>query len=137
MPAGAEKTAAEQNALEAVLRYQFQHNASGQQADVKVFCVTLDGADPDDAFLQRFAGQRVPVRKASDCNTNEHGVSDRATGVSGLQLNAGRLSWINEDEVTVDGGYYEASLSASGNTFRLKKQAQGWTVVETIEHWIS
>lgn len=137
VPAGDERAAEESDVREAVLRYQFHHNASSQRANARVFCVTVGGQDPDYDFLQRFAGGGVPVRKASDCNVSEQGVVDKATGVQGLKLAAGKVEWITGGEVRVDGGYYEASLSASGNTYRLRKQAKGWTVVESLERWIS
>ena len=36
---------------EAVFRYQFQHNASGQQTNAAAYFIAIDNKDPDDAFM--------------------------------------------------------------------------------------
>jgi len=129
-PEGEAREAEEMNLREAVLRYQMRHNASSQRSGAKVYCLTIARLDPDDAFLRRFASHEVPVRKASDCNASERGVFDKATGAMGLELHAGTVTWFSGNEATVQGGYYEASLSASRNVYRLKKNGNGWAVVE-------
>lgn len=127
---GGERAAEEMDVREAVLRYQFQHNASAQQASAQVFCITVANADAGDNFLARFASHGVPVRKASACKIDGNGVFDPATNAKGLQLNVDTVTWVAGDEATVSGGYYEASLSASSNLYRVKKTGEGWVVVE-------
>ena len=128
---------------EATFRYQFRKNASGQQQAAKVYCLELavDGkrADPDDAFLKRFAGNKPPVKKGSECGMSaEQGVViDKETGASGLIFNTGDIQWVSDTEVEVSGGYYEASLSASGNVYSLKKVNGIWTVIKEKMTWIS
>jgi hypothetical protein len=39
------------------------------------------------------------------------------------------VTWVSGTEVTVRGGYDEASLSASSNVYRLEKKGDRWTVV--------
>ncbi|WP_457351580.1 hypothetical protein [Roseateles sp. P5_D6] len=136
-PQGDEREAEELNVYEAVLRYQFLYNASAQRADAKVYCLTVARLDPDDAFLRRFAGHHVPVKNASACNINGHGVFDRATGALGLELHVDTVTWVSGQEVTVSGGYFEGSLSASSNVYRLRKKDHRWTVVGDRLHLIS
>lgn len=49
----------------------------------------------------------------------------------------GEIKWVSEIEVEVAGGYYEANLSASGNTYYLKKKDGKWVVERDEMHWIS
>ena len=113
---------------EAVLRYQFQHNASSQRSSAQVYCLTVLGTDPDETLLRRFARHPVPVRMASACRVGDR-VVDATTGALGLALHVEQVEWVSSNEVTVHGGYYEASLSASRNVYRLRKQGNHWTVV--------
>ncbi len=38
------------------------------------------------------------------------------------------IFWVSEDAVRVQGGYYEAGLSASGNTYRVLLEKGRWVV---------
>lgn len=127
-PQGEVRASEELDVHEAVLRYQFIHNASSRRVGAQVYCLTVLGADPDEALLQRFARHAVPVRKASSCKMDGR-VLDPATGALGLALYMEQVEWVSSNEVTVNGGYYEASLSASRNVYRLRKQGNHWTVV--------
>lgn len=134
-------------AREAVFRYQFDRNASAIKENAKVYCLaflTLDPTkglikiDPDDEFIQRFAGHVPPVKRNSACDINDRvGVIDRTSGGPGLLFDTGAISWISGTEMQVDGGYYEAPLSSSGNSFRLKKVDGKWLVVQERMKWIS
>jgi hypothetical protein len=42
-----------------------------------------------------------------------------------------------KDEAVVEGGYYEAGLSSSGNTYHLKMVSGVWRVVQNQLNWIS
>jgi hypothetical protein len=137
-PTQAEK---EQNIREAVFRYMFDHNASGQQKRAGVYCLSLsylDPVDPTDEFMKRFSGHKPPVRKISECILHSfEGVTDKLTGKAGLIFRVTEIRWISADEVEVTGGYYEAGLSASGNTYRVAKQQGKWKVIEDKMNWIS
>ena len=52
---------------EAVFRYQFEHNASGQQQSAHDYYLAIgdQDADPSDEFMKRFAHHKPPVHKAS------------------------------------------------------------------------
>ncbi len=127
---------------EATFRYQFQKNASGQQQKAGAYFLSL-GRDskpeyPDEDFLRRFVDVQPPVKSAAQCESSaEKGVRDKQTGVQGLIFYVGEIKWISDTEVEVSGGYYEAGLSASGNTYYLKKKDGKWVVERDQMHWIS
>jgi hypothetical protein len=60
----------EDDGREAVFRYQFDHNASGQQRSAHAYCLALGDkdADPSEGFIKRFAHNKPRVRKASACH---------------------------------------------------------------------
>jgi hypothetical protein len=136
------KAAEELDIREATFRYQFGKNASGQQQRAKSYylAISADGksGDPDDAFMKRFVGNEPPVKKRSECDTSaQKGVVDKKTGESGLVFSTGPIKWVSDTEAEISGGYYEAGLSASGNTYYLKKADGKWKVIKNVMHWIS
>jgi hypothetical protein len=125
---------------QAVFRYQFGHNAAANKYEI--FCIAIrEGKTASDApakLIQGLNDATHKVVKSSDCNENEgNGVTERASGKPALMLNVGQVEWLATDEVVVEGGYYEASLSSSGNTYRLKKISGAWRVVQDQMNWIS
>jgi hypothetical protein len=125
---------------EAVFRWQFHHNASGQQKKAQVYFLQVgeNGDDPTDEFIKRFADHKPPVRKRS-ASSEDHGrgVRDKQTGERGLIFRVSKIEWRTDAEVEVKGGYYEANLSASGNTYTVKKQDGKWKVTNDKMDWIS
>jgi|NGEPerStandDraft_6_1074524.scaffolds.fasta_scaffold57598_1 hypothetical protein len=129
---------------EATFRYQFAKNASGQQATAKVYFLSfivpgkLDGHDPSDDFMKRFAGHNPRVAKASQAKTSKDDVvRDSKTGEQGLIFSLNAIHWKSDTEVEVSGGYYEASESASSNTYYLVKKSGKWIVERDVMDWIS
>lgn len=123
---------------EAALRYMFRHNASGQQLQAHVYCIGLPDIDPSAAFVARLGDVRPTVKPISACDAGAgDGVLDKATGQLGLIFHAGAIRWIDADHAELDGGYYEAGLSASGNTYYLQRQNGAWLVTKDVMHWIS
>ncbi|HLX95794.1 MAG TPA: hypothetical protein VKU37_08625 [Verrucomicrobiae bacterium] len=125
---------------EAVLRYQFDHNASGQQKTAKVYFIGVGekATDPSDDLIKRFADHKPPVRKASASHyVQGKGILDKKTGEQGLAFNVGNIKWISDTEVEVYGGYYEGNLSSSGNTYTVKKESGKWIVTKDKIDWIS
>jgi hypothetical protein len=135
----------EEDIRETVFRYQFAHNASGLQQTAEFYCLSLgevsdqDNLDPSDELMRRFQDHQPPVKKASQCDADmSQGVTDRATGQQqGLIFRVTSIKWINDAEVEVEGGYYEAGLSASGNVYRVVKESGRWIVKEDKMLWIS
>jgi hypothetical protein len=116
---GAASASAEADVLEAVFRYQFEHNASGIQQSAERYCLTLPSGMPDAEFLRRFQGNTPPVTAAKQC--------DRTTGKD-LFFEAKHIEWVNDGEATVQGGYWEGNLSSSGETFRVVREGGRWVV---------
>ncbi len=132
---------------EAVFRYQFLHNASGQQQNAGVYFIGLyvtgdrnlpvRYVDPSDNLLARFAGNAPPVKKASESTYSVQGVFDIRTGARGLLFRIESVTEIDPDQVEVTGGYFEAGLSASGNVYTVTRTSDRWTVVKDRLIWIS
>ncbi|MDQ7823863.1 MAG: hypothetical protein RDV48_13775 [Candidatus Eremiobacteraeota bacterium] len=123
-----------------VFQYQFQHNLSGKQQNAKAyFLSTLDGRDPGDNVIRHFSGHRPPVKKKSQCEVKQVGlgdsVIDKETGEEGLLFRVDSIKWISWSRAEVKGGYYEGSLSASGNKYSVLRKGWKWIVTEDICEW--
>lgn len=126
----------------AVYQHQFLHNASGLQGNAGAYylavMVMVDSGmivqyelrDPPASVVQSFAGHLPPVRKYSDCTFSISGVFDRISGARGLLFRVGPAKMIDEDEAEVEGGYFEAGLSASANLYTVKLIDGVWAVVD-------
>ena len=126
---------------EAVFRYIFDHNASGQQKAAQVYCLQIEGQlDPSPELLSRFVGNQPPVKKASLCafkpGHGKGGVQDDA-GTKGLIFRVDSIQHPGPDTALVEGGYFEAGLSASGNVYELVKEGDRWVVKQDTMMWIS
>jgi hypothetical protein len=125
---------------EAVFRWQFDHNTSGQQKKAKVYFLEAGkkGGDPSDALLRRFAANQPPVRKRSECDPDAGpGVVDKRTGERGLLFRVSSIRWKSDVEVEARGGFYESGLSASRNLYTLKKEEGKWKVTKDAALWVS
>jgi len=112
--------AAEDDVLEAVFRYQFEHNASAIQQGADRYCLSLPGDKaPSEGFLGRFAENTPPVAAADQC--------DRTTGKD-LFFQAKAIEWEGDSTAVVHGGYWEGNLSSSGETFRVVQEDGRWVV---------
>jgi hypothetical protein len=128
----------EDDIREAVFRYQFDNNASGQKTNAKVYCLAVGEkqVDPSGKLLRRFANHTPPVRKISECGRSAE-IRDKRTGERGLLFYITQISWVSSTEVKVTGGYYEGSLSASGETYVVKKDGSTWKIISAGLNWIS
>ena len=131
---------------EATFRYQFEHNASGQKTAANVYCIGFSAVsvddrttqDPPSDFLRRLSDVTPPVKAYSQCSRSVgHSIVDKVTGKPGLIFRIGFVKRTDSSHCEVEGGYYEANESASGNTYYLEKHGGKWTVVKDIMHWIS
>jgi len=133
------KEAEEADIKETVFRYLFKHNHSGGQQHVDAFYLYFPDSthrDPDDAFMVRFKGHHPPVKKVSQCIHSDR-IKDRDSGKEGLLFGIDRIKWINPNQVEVEGGYYEGSLSAAGYLYTVLKKRGRWVVTKDKTLWIS
>jgi hypothetical protein len=119
-PSEQDRLAAETDIAEAVFRYQFEHNASAIQQKADHYCLSLPGErSPDAAFLHRFDGNKPPVSTADEC--------ERKSGHD-LFFRVQRFDWRSDGEVWVRGGYWEGNLSASVESYRVRRKNGKWVV---------
>ena len=137
-PSKLELTAAEQDDIrEAVFRYEFENNASGQKRNAKVYFLSLGkDKETDDAFIARFKDHKPPVKKRSQ-SKEDFEVFDKETGERGLIFSAVTIKVVDANKVKVDGGYYEAQLSASGDVYTVERKDGKWIVTDDRMLWIS
>lgn len=129
---------------EALFRYLFEHNESGSKDSAKVYFLAIvdEGGkqrDPSREFLARFAGHRPRVEPVSRMASNGtfEGVRHRETGDRGLLFHVGAITRMGDDAVEVEGGYYEANLSASGGTYLVERKDGVWVVTKPKMIWIA
>ena len=130
---------------EAVFRYQFDHNESGQQDGAHVYCIGFaitpdDERDPSPDFVARFAGNSPPVKARSQCFINARNwniVIDKATRKTSLIFTIRAVKCPNETSCEVEGGYSESGTSSSDNTYYLEKRDGKWVVTRDVLNEIS
>jgi hypothetical protein len=124
---------------EAAFRHQFEHNASGLQSSASAYCLEVeDRADPPLELLDRFEGHTPPVRPGSACARDDYnGVIDIVTGERALIFRVDAIRRLETDRAWVVGGYFEAGLSATGNTFDVIRTNGVWVVRCEQMHWIA
>lgn len=127
----------------AVLEYQFTHNHSGLKESARVYCVEVMGedakaSDPAPSVIKQLNARNGRVRAGSSCSVNADSlVVERSSGKQGIIFRIGQLSWESATDAAIEGGYYEGSLSSSGNTYHVKKVNGAWVVTGDELSWIS
>lgn len=121
-------TATEEDLLEALFRYLFEHNASSGTANrgADSYFLSIRGNDPSPDFLSRFEQVKLPVRPGSQFEIGK-----------GVMFRVDEVKRIDGRRVEIEGGYYEARQSSSGNTYVLEKRGGCWRVTADRMHWIS
>ncbi len=111
--------------------------------EVEVFFLEIEGRDPPAEFLARFADLPRPARPASVASGPQKksrpraGMIDKETGKQGRILRIDSLEWARDDEVQVEGGYYENCLSATGMTYTVEWEDGRWVVTHEQLNWIA
>ncbi len=123
-PLAAPHLSDEDHIREAVFRYQFDFNASGQGQSANAYYLRLeDDQDPTEQFLQRLEpGTALVV--------------DSQGGLPGLLFWIAAIRWVDDDCAEVDGGYDEVSESAAGSMYYLEKVHGRWEVIDEQMQWI-
>ncbi|SRR5258705_9888029 len=132
--------------LEAVFRYQFDHNGASYLSPDCFFLSLAEAKDPPKdpppALLVRFDGQIPAVEPVSVVNTadkrfNASHVHAKGKQGKGVLLRLTNIRWIDENTVEVDGGSNCGSRCASENTYRAERQQGKWVVVDDTLHRVS
>jgi hypothetical protein len=113
----------EDDVREAVFRYRIEsRNLSGP-----IF-LSIDGKDPSDAFMMRFAQSNLPIKKASGAYLKALSLRDRLTDQQAVELSVRSVSWISVDRVEVRGGFYCGGRCADAGIYRVGKRNGRWMV---------
>jgi hypothetical protein len=123
----ADHVAQENDIWEAV----FQYRIDSMGSDFPFF-LSIDGKDPSDSFMARFASSRAHVKKDSGSyyakEPSPGSLRDRSTGEKAVSLSAGPVTWISSDRVELRGGMYCGVLCADAGIYSLAKRNGLWTV---------
>lgn len=111
---------------EALFRYQFKNNASGAQQNAEAYFLSIYEADPPKDLMARFEKSIPHVKLGSEFKVG-----------SGLKFRIRSVKMLDKNNVEIEGGYYEAGLSSSGNTYQLQKKNSKWQVISDKMKWIS
>ena len=119
----------EDNIRESVFRYRMDQSRSGGP-----FFLNIDGKDPSDTFMARFAKADRKVKKASQSyfrwDSSGGFLRDRSTDALGMSFSVSSISWLSPERVEVRGGMYCGALCADVGKYRLEKKDGQWTVIE-------
>lgn len=132
----ADRAIQEDDIRESVFRYRMDHpHRDGP------FFLSIDGKDPSDTFMARFANADRKVKKASQSyfksTLPRTGLRDRSTDEHGVWFSVGAISWLSLDRVEASGGMYCGSLCADGGIYRLRKKNGHWVVESYEVHIVS
>jgi len=102
---------------ESVFRYQFKNNLGADY----YFLSLGAGQDPSPEFMERFKDHDPLVEPVSMSGSNSErsgAIYHKQHGGMGKIFRIDALHWIDGNAVDVEGGYFEAGLSASVNIYR-------------------
>ncbi len=121
----------EDDIREAVFRYRIE-----LMQDSGIFFLSIDGKDPSDSFMTRFADLKSGVKKDSGSYVKKEPfpgwLRDRSTDEKAVSFFVDDISWISLDRVEVRGGKYCGGLCADAGIYRVVKRNDHW-VVESYE----
>jgi hypothetical protein len=108
----------------------FQDWIESHKVKCPVF-LRVDGKDPNDDFMARFANSERAVNKASEAyfdHSTLRGPLDRSTGRRGILLSASSIKWLFGDRIEVNFSENCGLLCGRGDVYQLVKQHGRWTV---------
>lgn len=113
--------------------------AIAQRLNFRIFFVEIDGKDPSDDFIKRFADVPRTIKKVSEevPNKGPHQPIDKSTRRAGIVFSAEHLRWSCSDSVELEGGYYCGGLCAAGTTYKLRRENGKWVIKSSQMNWIS
>lgn len=124
-----ERSLEEDNIRECIFRYRMDKSKSSGP-----FFLSINGKDPSDSFMARFASSKKQVKKASQSYFKKDPfpgwIRDRSTDKQGMSFSVSSINWLSSDRVEVRGGMYCGGLCADAGVYRLEKKGARWIVVE-------
>jgi hypothetical protein len=105
----------------------FRYRISSKNSNSRVFLM-IDGKDPSDAFMTRFAESNPPIKKASGAFLESTWLRDRLTGEQAVELSVGPICWISVDRVELPGSSYCGVRCADMGTYRVVRKSGRWVV---------
>ena len=121
--------------VEAVFRYQITKCA--QNTSVAVFLLSVQGKDPSDEVMKRFADDAIRIRKRSMLGQSDptHEFIDKESGKFAALLAVDKLKLIEEDRAEVSGscGF---PYGARGYKYSLVREENGWIVKRAKPTWM-
>lgn len=135
------REAAEDDIREVVFRYMFappqkEPLTPGYVSSYKIYFIQVDGKDPSDVFLKRFARYDPPVKKYSagfidrEHLTGPTPVRDRTTGLGGKIFHVGSITWLRKDRVRLRAGYFVGGKNAGSDQFILTRKGNTWSIIK-------
>lgn len=115
---------AQNDIREAIFRYQF---AQFQHSSARVYFLTIEGQDPSEDFMQKFAESKSFVKKGSEARQAPHAVVS-ATGERGVVCDVGPVKWLDEKSVEVIASYQVGNQSAAHFTLTVKSEQGKWKI---------
>jgi len=117
----------EDDILESIFRYRIEDAKSNGP-----FFLSINGEDPSETFMARFATSNKIVKKASGSYFKKQPspgwLRDKSTDKEAIYFSVGSISWKSLDQVEVRGGMYCGGLCADAGIYRLRKKKDRWVV---------
>jgi hypothetical protein len=120
--------------VESVFRYQITKCA--ENMSVAVFLLSVQGKDPSDEVMKRFADDAIRIRKRSMLSDPTHEFIDKASGKFAVLLSVDKLKLIEEERAEVSGSCGFANGTARGYKYNLVKEENGWIVRRAKPTWM-
>jgi hypothetical protein len=122
--------------VESVFRYQIAKCA--ENTSVAVFLLSVQGKDPSDEVMKRFAHEAAWVKKKSSLGkfeaTNEY--IDKESGKFAVLLSIDKLNLMEENQAEVAGSCGYADFAARGYKYSLVREEKGWIVRRAEPTWV-
>ena len=129
----ADHAAQENDIWEAVFRYRMELMGSRGP-----FFLSIDGNDPSDIFMARFAASGTRVKKYSESyfkkDPSPGWLRDRSTDEKAIVLSVRPVTWISDDHAELRGDMYCGGLCADAGIYRLAKKNGRWAVEQYEAH---
>jgi hypothetical protein len=136
VPTGANRITEEAAIDEAVFRYFLQWKVK----EAEPAFLSVEGRDPSDELMARFAplGKTVSKASAAYIRPEFEGIPlHRSTGERGVLLEADSIKWVFGDRVEVRATLTCGLLCGEGCIYQLVKTKGRWTVETCKQHFVS